>query len=165
MDQLRNALTNAIPKPSGPEEAGRPALRTDTPPARPRGPVLPDPLASDWVAAMRRLRVDVPREPTLGQLTSRSDVASRDLEGQGRKREGKELRSLKEGFVAQREKAAWALVKERFAQLDLSEKSYRALKQEGAQAEKVLEKVWGQRGEALRGVGHARVKEVLLPDR
>ncbi len=165
MDQLRNALANAIPKPADAAEGGKPALRTDTPPPPPRGPTLPDPLTSEWVAAMRRLRVEVPREPSLGQLTSRSDVASRDLEASGRKRDGKELRALKEAFLAQREKAAWGLLKERFAELDLSEKSYRALKQEGALPEKVLEKVWGKRGEALRGAGHTRIKEALLPER
>lgn len=161
MDQLRNALSSALGTPGDPAEAPLPAGKAAGPP----GPPLPDPLVSDWVAAMRRLRVEVPREPTLGQLTQRSDAACRQMEADGHKREARELRTLKQSFLAQREKVAWGLVKDRFAELGLSEKSYRALKQEGALAEKVLAGVWGKRGEALRGAGHTRVKELLLPEK
>jgi hypothetical protein len=155
MDHLRNALANALKPGGGPVKAAPPA-------PEPAGPRLPDPLASEWVARMRSLGVEVPREPSLGQLTQRTDAACRQFTAAGRKRDARELTALKGGFLAQREKAAWGFVKDRFAALDLPEKTYRTLKQEGALPEKVLERLNGKRGEALRGAGHARVREALL---
>ena len=157
MDHLRNALANALGTPPAGDAAGTAAPSPSTPSA-----TLPDPLASPWVARMRELRVDVPKAPTLGQLTQRSDAACRGMEAEGRKREARELRGLKDTFLAHREKAAWALVKERFAELDLSEKTYRSLKQEDALPEKLLEKLAGRRGEALRGAGHQRLRDALI---
>lgn len=147
MDQLRNALAAA----TGAKM-----------PAPPPSDGLPDPLRSDWVARLRELGADVPREPTMGQLVQRSDAMGRQLEAQGRKREAAALKGLKQGFLSEREKAAWGKVKDRFAELALSEKTYRSLKAEEADPEKVLVKLRGDRGEALRGAGHARLREALL---
>jgi len=147
MDQLRNALSAA----TGAKM-----------PAPPPSDGLPDPLGSEWVARLRELRVDVPREPTMGQLIQRSDAMGRQLEAQGRKRDAVALKGLKESFLKEREKAAWAKLKERFADLALSEKTYRTLKAEEVDPEKVLVKLRGERGEALRGAGHARLREVLV---
>jgi hypothetical protein len=167
MDQLRNALANALPKTTAPgaaegtREAGaaRPLEAREVPVAP---DPLPDPLKSEWVARMRQLGVDVPRDPSLGQLTQRSDAACRGMEADGRRRDARDLKGLKETFLQQRERVAWGLVKDRFAELALPEKSYRALKQEGLAPEKALEKLRGKRGEALRGAGHQRVREALL---
>lgn len=149
MDQLRHALATALGVP-------------DAPPAPAVKSPLPDPLDSDWVALLRRLGIPFPATPTLGQLVQRSDAASREREAGGRKREAAELRSAKDRYLKAREQTAWALVKARFADLELSEKAYRALKQEGAMPEKVFDRLAGKRGDALRGAGAARIREALL---
>ena len=130
MDHLRKALAGA--------------LGTDPTPAAEPPSLLPDPLKSEWGAALRHFGVSVPDRPTLGQIVQRSDAASRAMEAGGRKRDASDLRKVKEQYLKDREKEAWALVKARFADLVLSEKAYRALKQEGALPEKVLEGIIGQ---------------------
>ena len=124
-------------------------------------PVLPDPLASDWIALHRSLGGDVPRDPTIGQLTQRSDALARTLEASGRKREAAELRRLKDAWVRERGRRAWGFVKDRFEALALSDKAYRALKQEDADPERILTRLRGPKGEALRGVGAAKLREAL----
>lgn len=158
VDQLKQALARALgapEAPAAPEAAAAPA-------APPAAPALPDPLAGAWGELLRRERVEIPRAATLGQLTQRSDARARELKAAGRPREARALVEAKEAYLREREKAAWSLVKDRFEALGLPEKSYRALKQEGALPEKVLEKLAGARGDALRGAGHARVRDALL---
>lgn len=151
MDQLRNAL--------------RGALGDAAPAATPATPVAPDPLpdpyASDWIALLRRYE-PVPAGMTLGQLVQRSDARSRALKEGGRGRDAAELKKAREDYGREREKRAWAAVKARFEELALPEKAYRALKQEEADAEKVLVRLRGKRGEELRGAGAARVRDALL---
>ena len=151
MDDLNNALARA--------------LGTAAPPAEP-APVaaagLPDPAKSDWIALLRRLGGEIPPDATMGQLTQRSDLRARQLADDGRKREAAELRKAREQFERDREKVAWALVKERFAALELSEKTYRSLKQEEADPVKLLARLTGRRAEELRGLGAARLREELL---
>jgi hypothetical protein len=133
----------------------------ETTPAAPSGPALPDPATSPWIARYRELGGEVPRTPTLGQLVQRSDALARALEASGRRREAAELRQAREAFVRDRAQRAWAAVKTRFAELDLPEKAYRALKQEDVDPEAVLPRLRGARGEALRGVGAARLRDHL----
>jgi len=161
MSQLRDALRSALPVKAAPE-APTLVAREPAPSAAPAGPKLPDPLASDWVALMRSLGAEVPKDPSMGQLTQRSDLRSKELAAQGRKRDADELKRAKESFLREREKAAWSLVKARFDELELSEKAYRAIKQEGADPEKVLPRLNGRRGDELRGAGAARVRDALL---
>lgn len=151
MDHLKQALAQALGRPA-PEASAAPAVPADG---------LPDPLRSAWVARLRQLGADVPAAPTMGQLTQRSDALARALKDQGRQREAKELASLKEGFLREREREAWARIKARFAELELPERAYRALKQEGADAEQVLARMAGRRGDALRGMGADRVRDAL----
>lgn len=145
MDHLRDALKNAL----------------GVTPPEPEPSVLPDPYASGWIAALRRYE-DVPKGLSMGQLTQRSDARSRALKDAGRAREGADLKKAREDFERDRDKRAWAAVKERFAALELPEKAYRALKQEEANPEKVLLRLRGAKGEALRGAGAARVRDALL---
>ena len=124
---------------------------------------LPDPLQSAWVAELRAQRVEIPKDASIGQLTSRSDVRCKELKAAGRTREAAALLQLKDQHLREREKRAWELVKERFAALDLNEKAYRALKQEaGVDPVKVLAKLTSKRSEELRGISAARVREALL---
>ena len=111
--------------------------------------------------AFRELGGEVPRDPTLGQLTQRSDALARSLEASGRKRDAAELRRRKEALLRERARRAWGLVKDRFEALALSEKAYRALKQEDADPERILARLRGPKGEALRGVGAAKLREAL----
>jgi hypothetical protein len=139
--------------------AGTPAPER-TPAATP-GPALPDPVTSAWIARYRELGGEVPRSPTLGQLVQRSDALARALDADGRRREAAELRQGREAFVRDRAQRAWAAVKARFAELDLPEKAYRALKQEDMDPEAILPRLRGARGEALRGAGAARLRDHL----
>jgi hypothetical protein len=53
-------------------------------------------------------------------------------------------------------------VKARFEELELPEKAYRALKQEGADVEKVLAKLYTRKAEEWRGIASNRVRDALL---
>jgi len=154
-DALRRAAANAgVQAPADPV-AAEDAARTA------EGDALPDPLSGPWVALLREHGVDVPTNPTMGQLVQRSDARARALKEGGRRREAEALTREKESFLKARAAKAWSLVKARFAELDLNEKAYRALKQEDADPERVLARLRGSRGEALRGAGAARLREVL----
>lgn len=153
MDQLRNALKGALGTPETPAAA----------PAAPDVPALPDPLKSEWIALYRRLGGEVPPNARMGQLTSRSDVRARALADAGRKFDANALKKAREEFERDREKRAWALVKDRFAALELSEKTYRSLKQEEVDPVKLLTRLTSRKAEELRGMGAARLREELLP--
>jgi len=156
MSDLKLALLGALKEKGLPEPAPTVA-------ALPAPALLPDPLQSAWVAELRAQRVEIPKEASIGQLTSRSDVRCKELKAAGRAREAAALLQLKEQHLREREKRAWELVKERFAALDLNEKAYRALKQEaGVDPVKVLAKLTSKRSEELRGISAARVREALL---
>lgn len=154
MDQLKAALQKSLGTAESPLEA-REAPATGPSP-------LPDPLRSAWGARLRELGVEIPRDATVGQLSSRSDVRAKELAAQGRKRDADQLRQLKEQYLREREKAAWAAVKARFEELALPEKAYRALKQEGADGEKVLVRLHQKKGLELQGAGAARVRDELM---
>jgi hypothetical protein len=159
MSDLKLALLGALKQKGLPEPVAAPPVAA----AAPIGiAALPDPLQSEWVAAMRAQRVEIPAGATIGQLTSRSDVHAKELKGAGRARDAAALTQLKEQFLRERERRAWEMVKERFLALELNEKAYRALKQEGADPVKVLARLTSKKAEELRGMGAARVREVLL---
>src|SRR5688572_7114946 len=145
MDHLRNALQGALGVPISAAPAPQPEV-----------PGLPDPLKSDWVALMRQLGAEVPKDATMGQLTQRSDLRAKALGDAGRGRDAAALKKAREDFVRDWEKLAWALVKERFAALDLPEKAYRSFKQEDADPVKLLTRLTNKRAEELRGMGAAR---------
>lgn len=155
MDHLRNALSQALGTPATPA--------APTPAAPPPADVssLPDPLKSEWIALFRRMGGEVPKDATMGQLTQRSDVKARALADAGRKFDAAALKKAREDFERDREKRAWALVKDRFEALELPEKAYRSFKQEGADPVKLLAKLTARRAEELRGMGAARLKEEL----
>lgn len=124
-------------------------------------PALPDPLSSPWIALLRQ-HVEIPKDPSIGQLTSRSDTHAKVLKTAGRTREAQALTQLKDQFLRERDKRAWEQIKLRFDALDLNEKAYRALKQEGADPIKVLAKLTSRKSEELRGLGAARIRDALL---
>lgn len=154
MDQLKNALLDKLGGAALPEGRALP----EAPPA----PKLPDPLAGEWGRLLRALGVEIPKDPTLGQLVQRSDARSRELVAQGRKRDAAELKTAKEKYLREREREAWSLVKARFEELELPEKAYRAVKQEEGDPEKILARLRGKKGDELRGAGATRVRDALL---
>lgn len=156
MSDLQAALLGALKQKGLPEPVPAPE------PAPPTGAAaLPDPLQSAWVAELRAAGVEIPAGASIGQLTSRSDVRSKELKAAGRTREAAALTQLKEQFLRERDKRAWEQVKQRFADLGLNEKAYRALKQEDADPVKVLARLTSRKSEELRGVGAARLRELL----
>ncbi len=163
MDQLRQALQKALESGAVALAVAAPSAGSPVVPAAPERPKLPDPLESDWIALLRRLGGEVPRDPTMGQLVQRSDGRSRALADAGRGREAAALSRAREEFQRDREKRAWGFVKERFAALELPEKTYRAMKQEDADPERLLTRLTSRRAEELRGMGAARLREELLP--
>lgn len=154
MDDLRNALSKALGVAPAPEKPTEPDAGVAS---------LPDPLKSEWIALLRKLGGEIPANATMGQLTQRSDLRARQLADAGRKREAAELKKAREEFERDREKRAWGLVKDRFAALELSEKTYRSLKQEEADPVKLLARLTSKRADELRGMGAARLREELLP--
>ena len=148
MDQLRNALSTAglQARPDAPDPAAE----------------LPNPQTSPWVARLRELGGDVPRDGTMPQLLARTGARAKELRGQGRARDAQDLERLRDHFVAEREKKAWTLVKSRFAELQLAEKAYRAVKQEGGDPEKILARLHTKKADSLRGASAERVRDALL---
>lgn len=162
MNALKDALKSAlVTSPVAPGASAPLVAREPVIPAADVLDSLPDPLTSEWVACMRRLGAEVPNDPSMGQLKQRSDKRARELKLAGRGRDSAELTKQKEDFVRDRARRAWALVKSRFEALALSEKAYRSLKQEDADPERILLKLRGNKGDALRSAGAVRIREVL----
>ena len=72
------------------------------------------------------------------------------------------MRKPRDEFMKLREKKAWEAVKARFETLALPEKAYRAIKQEGADAERVLARLHTRRAEGWAGEAAAKVRDHLL---
>ncbi len=147
MDTLRNALAGALGV-----EARAPLDKAEG---------LPEVAASEWVALLRRNGADLPAEPTIGQVQARSDALGRRWKAEGRHREREALEKLRSSYEKELAKEAWARVKLRFAELDLPDRAYRALKQEEADPVKLLGHLAGARGEKLRGLGAEKVRDSL----
>lgn len=155
MDAFKDALRGAL--------ADQDALivtETAEEPAAP-GEDAPDPHDSDWVRCLRR-HVEVPGDAGVARLRQLSDVQVKELKSQGRKREARELADLRDDWLRKADRRAWAEVKQRFAELELPEKAYRALKQQpDAQPERILQRLRTRAAEELRGASAKRVREWL----
>lgn len=156
MGTLQDALKNAIK----PEQSGS-LVAADAPP--PVGvALLPEPAKSDWAARLRALGVPVPADAGSASLVQRTAALIKELDRTGRTRESKEIGRLRDEFLREREKRAWEGVKARFAEMDFPEKTYRALKQESADPEKVLARLYTRRAEEWRGIAAAKLRDQLL---
>lgn len=151
MNDLRQAFSRAL---------GTPAVEAPAPP--PPKDALPDPLQHPWGQQLRSLGAALPKQPTLGQLRQRSDALVRELKAGGRGRDSAALQQLREDYEKLRTRTAWGLIKERFEELALSERAYRALKQqEGLEPAEVLARL-RKHGENLKGAGADKVRDTLL---
>ncbi len=124
-------------------------------------------LSDPWLERLRQLlpTVDRPpqlsRTPKLGQARQATDQLMGQLKKAGRRRELRELDALRKDFYARRDKAAWAAIKARFQELDLSDKAYRALKQTGADPMSALGRLSKASPEELQTMGARRLREHL----
>lgn len=156
MGTLQDALKTAIK----PEQSG--SLVAADAPAPVGVALLPDPVKSEWAVRLRALGIAFPPDAGTASLVQKTAALLKELERTGRIREAKEVGRLRDEFVRDREKRAWDGVKARFAEMDFPEKTYRALKQEGADPEKVLMRLFTRRAEEWRGIAAAKLRDQLL---
>lgn len=158
MSTLQDALKGALTSPSQPDaelvarEAGPPVGVA----------ALPRPEGGEWAERLAAAGVKMDKGAPVAAWVQRTAGAVRTLEANGRKHDARALGQARDEFLRKREKRAWEAVKERFEELGLSEKTYRALKQEGADVEKVLARLHTRRAEEWRGVAAAKVRDLLL---
>lgn len=124
-------------------------------------------LESAWIERLEVLSRSLSDGPALGsnrklahaqQLTAQ---VMRALKKVKRQAQAKELGKLRNDWLAQRDKAAWAAVKVRFRELDLSDKAYRGIKQQGADPVLALQRLGSTDADELAGMGAARLKALL----
>lgn len=168
MSDLRSKLAAALGQAPPPDESAAGPAAEPAADAPSLGILAPDAhLGSDWLNRLQELRRKVPgapdlgTSPKLGQAEQVGNQVHKLLKKAGRKREAMELRDLQHAFFARREKAAWAALKLRFAELGLPEKTYRALKQGEIQPLQALARLEKAEATELQGMGHARLKELL----
>jgi hypothetical protein len=126
-------------------------------------------LDTPWFALLRRARApggpEVPPKPSLAAARQLTDRLAKAMEQAGDRRGARTLKEARDEYLARRERRAWALVKERFEQWGLAERAYRALKQGGADPEKVLQRLERGKAEELRALGADRLRDLLLGPR
>ncbi len=123
---------------------------------------LPRPAGTPWAAALRAHGPCPDADAPVAAFVQRTAGTVKELERQGRKREARELGHLRDEFLRLRERRAWEAVKSRFEELAFPEKAYRAIKQEGADAERVLARLFTRRAETWRGLAAAKLRDQLL---
>ena len=159
MKDLKHQLAEALGVEPPSEE--RPVLSDPVP----REPLAEDAhLDSAWhqrlVELARGFSIQLAARPKLGQARQASDQLVKLLKKAGRGRDAKELAKLRDAFMARRDKAAWAAVKERFAALELSDKAFRSVKQSKADPTRVLGLI-DNSGESLRGASAKKARALL----
>lgn len=163
MSDLRNQLAAALGV-TAPEPV------VETPSKKPTGPLADFAWVNDpWVKRLRQLLGTVPGsprlapKPKLGQARQATDQLLSMLKRGGRKHDMRELKGLRDAFMAKREKAAWTEIKRQFSALSLSDKAYRGLKQQkGLDPVAVLRKLNKADPKELKGMGAARLRERLI---
>ena len=159
-DALRGAL---VTEPAPPTGAPSPPPLAAREPAPPSGvALLPKPAGGAWAELLAVYGVRPDRDAPVGQWVQKTAGVLRQLETAGRRYDVRALKQARDEFLKQREKRAWEGVKARFEELDLPDKAYRALKQEGADVEKVLARLHTRRAEEWRGISASRVRDALL---
>jgi len=146
-DALKKALAGASPAglvASAPPPAG-PA------PAPAGAAALPGPEGSPWLELLARHR-PVPAGASVGRLRQETDQLVKELDKSGNARAARELGQARDAYLKRRESEAWALVKTRWAELQLPERLYRRLKTEDdLPVERVLEKLHTKRAATFSG--------------
>ena len=123
-------------------------------------------IGTDWLAKLRFYRTlpggpSVSEKPSLAAARQLTDRIAKTLKKAGRTREANDLTALRDAFFAQRDKLAWAEVKQRFTTLGLSERAYRALRQGSADALAVLGRLQKADPQELSTMGADRLRDLL----
>lgn len=108
----------------------------------------------------RAFNVELAPKPKLGQVRQVSDQLIKRLKKAGRGRDAKDLAKLRDAHMARRDKAAWAVVKDRLGDLDVSDKAYRSIKQSGADPVALITRI-DRAGESLRGASVKRLRSLI----
>ncbi len=124
-------------------------------------------LVSPWLQRLRGLEgraggKALGRSPKLAAARQRHAAVVKALKKAGQQREVRSLDKLRNQYLAKRTGQAWAVVKARFSEAELSEKAYRSIKQGGADPEKVLQRIDAMGTSALVGMGAKRLRQALL---
>ena len=147
---------------------GPPTEAPAPPPSTPSAPDLdPDAhLGTPWISLLRAARAPglaaVPPKPSINAARQLTDKAAKALKAAGQERAARALVDARSDFLKKREKEAWGLVKGRFAELDLPDRAYRALKQGEVDPEKVWARLRKARAEELKPMGADRLRDHLL---
>jgi hypothetical protein len=160
MQDLRSQLASKL---------GRPAPEPTAPAAPPDPSDLLHPsahLADPWLKRLLSLRgisgaPKVPNQPSLNGARQLTDQLAKLLKKGGRARDGKELKALRDKFLARRDKQAWSRVKEAFKQHGLSDRGYRSLKQGGADPVKALARLKKADHATLASLSAQRLRDEL----
>ena len=115
---------------------------------------------TDWVRLLGQF-TSVQKGKSLGHLESLLHKTVKALKKQGRRRDSRELGDLHSRWRKAVDKAAWAKVKRRFAELELSDKSYRATRQTCKDPHKLVTKLGTRRAEEYRGASAKRLLQWL----
>ena len=141
MKDLRDQLVARFGAPSTPEAP------QDTSAAEKPGTLPPElgpqaHLGSDWLKLLRTLAPPLGRpvksDVSLEAARQLTDHTLKALKAAGRSRERSELDGLRADYLKRREALAWRCLKDQFTAHSLSDKAYRALKQEGVDPAKAL---------------------------
>lgn len=153
MDQLRDALKGVGMRP----QASSPAKEAAAAP-----PIAEQGLyQNEWVRLLGRFAT-VQKGRTSSHLEHLLHATVKDLKKQGNKRDARALTDLHSGWRKKVDKQTWAAAKARFTELELSDKTWRAVKQTAKDPGKLLARLNTRRAEEYRGAGSKRVQEWLL---
>ena len=153
MDQLRDALKGV-----GMHQQAHPSSSE----ARPGVPLAEQGLyENEWVRLLGRFAT-VQKGRTSTHLEHLLHATVKELKKKGNKRDARDLADLHDAWRKRVDKQTWAAAKARFAELELSEKTWRAVKQNAKDPAKLLERLNTRRAEEYRAAGTKRVQEWLL---
>jgi hypothetical protein len=161
MKTLQDALRSALPPATSGPAPGPPAIAAREPGPPTGVAALPRP-EGRWAQLLAAHGIRPAADAPVGQWVQKTAGLLKQLDANGRKHDVRALKQARDEFLKLREKRAWEGVKLRFEELDLPERAYRALKQEGADVEKVLGRLHTRRAEEWRGISAARVRDALL---
>ena len=160
MKNLQDALKDALGV--GGAAATEPGLAAREPGSPVGLAALPRPEGTEWEKLLRAQGIRLDGGASVAAWVQKTAGAVKALEAAGRRHDARALASARDEFVRLREKRAWEAIKARFEALALPEKAYRAVKQEGGDAEKMLARLHTRKAEEMKGIAAARVRDLLL---
>ena len=114
---------------------------------------------AEWVRLLGRFTT-VPKGKGVAHLENLLHKTVKEIKKKD-KRSSRQLADLHSAWRKKVDKAAWAAVKARCAELDLSDKAYRSIKQSFQDPHKLVTKLRTRRAEEFRGASPKRLLEWL----